>query len=110
MKNCTHKTLAVKTYKSKVMICQDCGHHFGSVKKFNAKDLPEFVEPGKVPKERPEPKPFTPERIAEWTMFYGEHDGKLLKDIPEDYLRGVLAYTDPIWNIHRAISYFLDGG
>jgi uncharacterized protein (DUF3820 family) len=108
--NCIHKNRAIKTLRAKIVVCQDCGIHFGKADKFDKKNLVKFVEIPKPPHTKPEPKPFDSERLARWTMYFGEHDGKLLKDIPVEYLINILAYNDPRSNISRAVKAFLQTG
>lgn len=56
------------------------------------------------------PKPFTQERIDAWRMYYGEHEGKALTEIPVEYLIEIVRYTEPEANVHRAVQFFLRSG
>lgn len=103
---CQHLNIEVQTITHKINVCKDCSLHLGAtdrIKKRKEKREKRIKSTAKL-------EPFTPARVAAWTMYYGEHDGKLLKDIPVEYLVNILAYNDPLSNISRAVKAFLQSG
>lgn len=57
---------------------------------------------------KPEPIPFTRERVLTWVMPWGAYEGKRLIEIPREHLELCLTILQPGSNPHRAITACLE--